>query len=88
MIKSCGQHIEIGDIQKLDKIEKCLMNCLSAKRVSDWISVIRESEGAVAAGADSASQVNATPSVTFSMMFRRLSVPTTSHILHNLADGI
>lgn len=57
VIKSNGQHIEIGDIQKLDKIEKHLMSCLAAKRASDWISVIRESEGAVAAGADSAPQV-------------------------------
>jgi len=57
IIKSNGQHIEIGDIQKLDKIEKHLMNCLVAKRASDWIGVIRESEGAVVAGADSAPQV-------------------------------
>lgn len=69
IIKSSGQHIEIGDIQKLDKIEKHLMNCLAAKRASDWISVIRESEGAIAAGADSSPQVKATPRRTFCKMF-------------------
>lgn len=57
IIKSNGQHIDIGDIQKLEKIEKHWLNCLAAKRGSDWIGVIRESEGAVAAGADSAPQV-------------------------------
>lgn len=57
IIKSSGPHIEIGDVQKLDKIEKHLMNCLAAKRSSDWNSVIRESEAAIAAGADSAPQV-------------------------------
>lgn len=34
------------------------MSCLAAKRASDWNSMIRESEGAVAAGADSAPQVS------------------------------
>lgn len=57
IIKASGPLIEIGDVQTLDKIEKNLMNCLAAKRSSDWYSVIRESEAAIAAGADSAPQV-------------------------------
>lgn len=57
IIKSTGQHIEIGDIQKVDKIEKHLMNCFAAKRACDWSTVMRESEVAVAAGADAAPQI-------------------------------
>lgn len=57
IVKSNGQHIEIGDIQKVDKIENHLIKCFDARKASDWSTVIRESEGAVAAGADSAPQI-------------------------------
>lgn len=41
----------------MDKIENHLIKCFDARKASDWSTVIRESEGAVAAGADSAPQV-------------------------------
>jgi DnaJ family protein C protein 7 len=38
-------------------IEKHLMRCSEAKKVSDWNTIVRESEAAITAGADSAPQV-------------------------------
>ena len=41
----------------MDKIEKHVAKCMEARRASDWNTVVKESEAAVVAGADSATQV-------------------------------
>lgn len=56
LLKS-SEHIDPGDIQKVDRIEKHLSKCMEARRASEWNTVVKESEAAVLAGADSASQV-------------------------------
>lgn len=67
--KLAGHHTERGDIQKMENIEKHVTKCLEAERALDWSTLIKESEAAVAAGADFAPQVQHSsvyPSIHFS----------------------
>ncbi|CAM6034116.1 unnamed protein product [Sphagnum compactum] len=57
ILKVCGPQLDLGDIQRLEMIEKHLMRCSEAKKVSDWNTIVRESEAAITAGADSAPQI-------------------------------
>jgi DnaJ family protein C protein 7 len=57
ILKVCGPQLDLGDIRRLEMIEKHLMRCSEAKKVSDWNTIVRESEAAITAGADSAPQV-------------------------------
>jgi hypothetical protein len=41
----------------LENIEKHLRRCIEARKMRDWYKVIKESDAAVVAGADSAAQV-------------------------------
>jgi len=66
ILKACGSHLDSGDIQRLEKIEKHLLKCLEAKRASDWNTIVRESEAAMVSGADSAPQVRWLPICPFS----------------------
>ncbi|CAM6025301.1 unnamed protein product [Sphagnum balticum] len=57
ILKVCGPQLDLGDIRRLEMIEKHLMRCSEAKKVSDWNTIVRESEAAITAGADSAPQI-------------------------------
>jgi hypothetical protein len=46
----------------LQTVEKHFGRCLDARKVGDWKSVLRESDAAIAAGADSCALVRFYPS--------------------------
>lgn len=45
------------ELQKLKLLEKILNQCADARKASDWKCVLKESEAAIAAGADFSPQV-------------------------------
>ncbi len=47
----------MGELLRVEKVEKHLENCYNARNASDWNAVVRECDAAVTAGADSAPQV-------------------------------
>ncbi|KAJ7542635.1 hypothetical protein O6H91_09G004400 [Diphasiastrum complanatum] len=55
--KAAGSLSDQRDMQRSDIIFRHVAKCLEARSVRDWASVIRESDAAVVAGADSASKV-------------------------------
>ena len=52
-----GSKFNSVDVHCLENIEKHLKRCIEARKVGDWYKVIKESDAAVVAGADSAPQV-------------------------------
>ncbi|KAI9177539.1 hypothetical protein LWI28_016451 [Acer negundo] len=52
-----GQHPESADLQKLQSIEKHLNRCADSRKTGDWKSALRESDAAIATGADSSPQL-------------------------------
>ncbi len=52
-----GQNIDVGEMLRVEKVEKHLENCYNARNALDWNAVVRECDAAVTAGADSAPQV-------------------------------
>lgn len=45
------------ELQKLEAMEKHLIKCVDARRVSDWKTVLTEADAAIVSGADFAPQV-------------------------------
>ncbi|KAF4386536.1 inactive TPR repeat-containing thioredoxin TTL3 [Cannabis sativa] len=54
---SHGQLPDQSELQKLKSLEKHLKQCADARKLGDWKSVIRESDAALAIGADSSPQL-------------------------------
>ena len=52
-----GQNVDLVELQRLQNIEKHFSRCINARKLREWLNVIRESDAAVVAGADSASEV-------------------------------
>lgn len=52
-----GQQTDVADLYRMEKIEKHVAKCFEARKNGDWDTVVMESDAAVVAGADSASQV-------------------------------
>lgn len=52
-----GQHPDPAEMHKLQEVEKHLRRCTDVRRVCDWKSAMRESDAAIAAGADSSPQL-------------------------------
>lgn len=52
-----GQQPDQSELQKLKSLEKHLKQCEDARKLGDWKSVLRESEAAIATGAESSPQV-------------------------------
>lgn len=50
-----GLQLDPIELQKLQAVEKHISKCAEARKIGDWISVLRESDAAVSAGADSSS---------------------------------
>lgn len=55
--KISGEQADLSDLQRMEKIGKHVAKCFEARKVTDWQTVVRESDAAVVAGADSAPQV-------------------------------
>lgn len=70
-VKLSGQQSGDGlfEIQRIEKVERHVSKCFQARKAADWDTVVRESDAAVVAGADSAPQV-------------RMRTPTLALILH------
>lgn len=52
-----GQQPDQSELQKLKSLEKHLKQCEDARKLGDWKSVLRESEAAIATGAESSPQL-------------------------------
>ncbi|KAG8657918.1 TPR repeat-containing thioredoxin TTL1 [Manihot esculenta] len=52
-----GHHTDPSELQKLQLVEKHLNKCSDARKVNDWKNVLRESEAAIAAGANYSPQL-------------------------------
>ncbi|KAM1017457.1 hypothetical protein ACFX13_047772 [Malus domestica] len=52
-----GQRPDQSELQKLKSLEKHLKQCEDARKLGDWKSVLRESEAAIATGAESSPQL-------------------------------
>ncbi|KAI4320713.1 hypothetical protein MLD38_034164 [Melastoma candidum] len=53
-----GQLVDANELKKLQILEKHISRCTDARKVGDWNLVLRECESAIAAGADSSSQLS------------------------------
>jgi hypothetical protein len=56
-VKLSGQQSDNGELQRIARVERHVTKCLEARKSGDWEAVMRESDAAVVAGADSAPQV-------------------------------
>jgi hypothetical protein len=56
---------DLLELHKLQTVEKHLGRCLDARKAGDWKSALRESDAAIAAGADSSALVRFYPSINF-----------------------
>ncbi|KAI5075145.1 hypothetical protein GOP47_0009221 [Adiantum capillus-veneris] len=56
-LHGAGQDTNLIEVQRLQVIEKHLSRCIEARKLGDWHNVIKESDAAVVAGADSAPQI-------------------------------
>lgn len=52
-----GQHSDRADIQKVQNVERFMTELEVARKVGDWKSVLRDTDAAIVAGADSSPQV-------------------------------
>ncbi|OMO61082.1 Tetratricopeptide-like helical [Corchorus olitorius] len=52
-----GQHPDPAELQKLQLLEKHVSRCADARKIGDWKSVLRETDAAIAVGADSSPQL-------------------------------
>ncbi|CAI0554549.1 unnamed protein product [Linum tenue] len=57
--KHAGPEADHIDISKARSLQTCLNNCTEARRTREWNNLIRETEAAIRAGADSAPQIYA-----------------------------
>ncbi|WOH03023.1 hypothetical protein DCAR_0522414 [Daucus carota subsp. sativus] len=53
------------ELQKLQTVEKHLNKCTDSRRIGDWKSVLRESDAAIASGADASPQIFASKAEAF-----------------------
>ncbi|KAI3716221.1 hypothetical protein L6452_23407 [Arctium lappa] len=52
-----GHQLDPNELRKLQAVEKHLSKCTDLRRVRDWSGVLRESDAAIASGADACSQL-------------------------------
>ena len=52
-----GSQPDPNELRKLQAVEKHLNKCTDLRRVRDWSGVLRETDNAIASGADACSQV-------------------------------
>ncbi|XWS33044.1 hypothetical protein CRYUN_Cryun22dG0043900 [Craigia yunnanensis] len=62
LIRGCflfilGQHSDSAELQKLRLLENHINRCVDARKIGDWKSVLRETDAAIAVGADSSPQL-------------------------------
>ncbi|KAI5055406.1 hypothetical protein GOP47_0028927 [Adiantum capillus-veneris] len=55
--QSAGQQTSIQELQQVEQVKMQISRCIEMRKVANWKLVIRESDAAVVAGADSAPQV-------------------------------
>ncbi|MCO5554249.1 hypothetical protein L7F22_007777 [Adiantum nelumboides] len=55
--QSAGQQTSAQDLQQVEQVKMQISKCIEMRKVANWKLVIRESDAAVVAGADSAPQV-------------------------------
>ncbi len=74
-LQIAGQNIDMGEmlLGVVEKVEKHLENCYIARSVADWNAVVRESDAAIVAGADSAPQVLDISPIFFCCFLSQLS---------------
>lgn len=58
-----------SELQKLKSLEKILNQCADARKSGDWRSALKESEAAIAAGADFSPQVELIDILVFLYMY-------------------
>lgn len=75
--KHAGQEADQYDLAKVKSLQTHLNKCTEARRLRDWNTLIKETESAISAGADSAPQVN-----HFSL-FSKISTPILMINDHN-----
>lgn len=56
-LRAAGNEADLVELQRLRNIERHFSRCIDARRLREWQNVIRESDAAVVAGADSAPRV-------------------------------
>ncbi|CAH1425729.1 unnamed protein product [Lactuca virosa] len=66
-----GSQPDPNELRKLQAVEKHLNKCTDSRRVRDWSSVLRETDNAIASGADACSQLFACKSEAL-LMLRQL----------------
>ncbi|KAJ7539092.1 hypothetical protein O6H91_11G077000 [Diphasiastrum complanatum] len=54
---AAGEQINAGDMQQIQNVEKQIVKCFEARKATDWQTILRETDAAVLAGADSAPKV-------------------------------
>ncbi|XWS44563.1 hypothetical protein CRYUN_Cryun15aG0057200 [Craigia yunnanensis] len=52
-----GQHSDPAELQKLQLLENHINQCADARKIGDWKSALRETDAAIAVGADSSPQL-------------------------------
>ncbi|XVF60896.1 hypothetical protein PTKIN_Ptkin08bG0085100 [Pterospermum kingtungense] len=52
-----GQHSDTAELQKLQLLENHISRCADARKIGDWKSALRETDAAIAIGADSSPQL-------------------------------
>ena len=52
-----GQCPDQADLQRLQTLEKHLRRCWEARKIGDWRTAVKETDAAIANGADSSPQV-------------------------------
>ncbi|KAH9310111.1 hypothetical protein KI387_038022, partial [Taxus chinensis] len=52
-----GQQSDRADIQRVQNVENCMTKLAEARKIGDWKAVLRDSDAAIVAGADSSPQV-------------------------------
>lgn len=55
---SAGPHPDPVELQKLQAVERHLNRCADARKFGDWKTVLKETDAAIAEGADSSLLVN------------------------------
>lgn len=82
-----GQHSDRDDIQRLQNVERHLTKCAEARRIGDWKGVLRESDAAIVAGAESSPQVYASKAEAL-LKIHKLDEADAVLMCADKADGI
>lgn len=88
-VKLAGlQHSDGLELQRIEKVERHLGKCLEARMKADWETVVRESDAAVVAGADSAPQVFSLKAEAFLKQKKPEEADTVLLAAQKVEDGL